>query len=122
MDPAAIRTVGEPGFALLGHPFVANDRTDPAAPVGALSPAPGGSVCDPEQGLRVRSEVVVGQDVLRARLATGVEQNVHVSLEHRVFLLDDQPATTDLGEVDDDLMQAGCPGVLLGSDRIAAPS
>lgn len=96
MDPAVIRTVGEPGFA---RPDLVLDahRLDSRTPLTPGRPAPRDGIRYPQQRVRVRRHHRVRQGVGTSVQSYGLEQRPSIEVVRRLVTLDEQPLRTGCG-------------------------
>jgi len=117
VNPAALRTVDEPGFALPRH-FDLTERGDRLLPFTAPYPAPGDGVRDPEERVTLRRQHIPPQRVMTPEPTCRLPQAPAIVLVGRVIAFDHQTLRRGRGVPDDrvETPPAGLVGV--HTDRV----
>ena len=109
VSPAAIRTVGEPGFALSRLPGDVHDRHlgEQSSPL-RVRPAPGRRVCEPQPRIVALRDVVMLHEADQRSPVEFVRQRSLVRPDERLVAFDDEQRAQGC-EVCDRPLQAGGP-------------
>lgn len=112
MSPAAIRTVGEPGFALsssfLQVSNMIDKRVDPRPPC-SMRPAPSDRICGPQQRLCPLPRMRVHERPCETQVANSPKKDRLVVPAKTLVLLDDDTTNVRLGTVRDEGSQTVGP-------------
>lgn len=104
MSPVAVRTVGEPGFALSGASYRADaghQRLHPLAPLSAFGPAPGDRVGDGEEKFVLGTLMLVPKDVAAPSLTRDLDEALLVPPQQRIILFEHEHAVASNGDIGD---------------------
>ena len=89
VSPVAVRTVGEPGFALFGsdQANLGHEQLDAVAPLTALGPTPRDRVWDGQEHLALGPAMLVSQRVAAPGFAGDLDEVLPIPPQQRGVLL-----------------------------------